>query len=469
MSEMPDDGSYQSLRLTLQRLEDQLRRRQEAYEREKVLLGGRKGADEYLLEESLKSYEDDIGRLAGEIDQLRQRLQGENLISLSNCLTNIYAESKQLVDSIFYQCLPSNSWIRSKSVPDDIKVLVNRLDKCSHSATEAPHEPLIVFVGRLLLRDDLHIPGLQEWLANQLATLPETLTTNDCLDQIATYQQERQDVSSCFLVRVSEVVQASAQGNHRVYSVRGWYIANIEQYRLNLGSVAEVYLPKDSADNPLTFKADEIEATVRKLITSDSDKFSELPDSLHIFLPSELMDLPVDSWHTLSEVDPEETLNMIYDGMMFLRSDDRLSNKRVDRSKWERRWDLMQQRNESSNKFFLPSECTDISALNKQLRKKQNQKMFGVKLTTVPNPVGTSKNHIFTLLSRSTMPSAVWLRQAPSEVSCEDCLNELLDSCSLQEIPETVFDSRLDEDHVGQCLSLMWDDPHLLPPDFQNS
>ncbi|MEA5464605.1 VMAP-C domain-containing protein [Leptothoe sp. PORK10 BA2] len=467
MSEVPENNSYQSLRLTLQRLEDQLTRRQEAYKREKAQLGGSKGADEYRLEESLKLYENDIGRLASKIDQIRQCLQGENLTTLSNCLVDIYAEAKQTVDSVFYQCIPSNSWIRSQPVPGDIKVLVNRLDKCSQSDTEAPYEPLIMFVGELLLRDDLHISGLQEWLANELAMLPEVLTTDECLDQIAAYQQEQQDVLSCFLVRVSEVVQKSAQDNQRVYSVRGWYIADIGQYRLNLGSAENVYLPKDTPDKPLTFKVDEIEPTVRKLITSCADKFSALPKSLHIFLPSELMDLPVDSWCSLPEEDPEETLGMSHEDGVFLRSNDRLSNRRVDRSKWKRRWELVQQCTSSSNQYFLLSDCTDISALNRQLRKKQNQRMFGVKLTTVPTPAGASKNHIFTLLSRSAMPSAVWLRQLQSGVTCEDCLNELLDSCSLQEIPGTVFDRRLDGDHIGQYLSLMWDDPYLLPPDFQ--
>ncbi|EKU96830.1 hypothetical protein Lepto7375DRAFT_0745 [Leptolyngbya sp. PCC 7375] len=476
MSRVPDNSaSLLALRMKLKRLHKQLEDCQGAYAREKNKLGGTSGAAEYEIEKTLDRYETRIGELDNEIMLCRRQLQMENVSSLILCLKSSYAEAeeRQTINQVFYQSLPPNSPGRSESIPNDISIIIKTLAN-SIQDSHAPYKPLVMFVGGLLQKNNLFIPGLREWLTDALTKQTDVdaidSALDECLAQIQSYIAQRQIAKSCLLIRVTNSAQGSTQENQREYTIRGWYIEDIQQYRLNFGSASDVYLPGDTPDAPLTFETNEIEAKIRDLIDACFEKGWNAPDSLQLFFPSELMDLPVDTWCSDPDEDFEGTLGIDYSDGVLIRCNDRLSDKKVDRRLWKQRWQLLEKcSNYQSSKLFSSSIGTNIAALKRQIRKEQD-KVFGLKLIPAISVFcqdGTAKKQIFRFLSKSYVPATVWLRQEPASVTCDELLNELLSSCCLKELPEKVYDRRLDLDHVGQHLSLMWDDPYLLPPDFQ--
>lgn len=310
--------------------------------------------------------------------------------------------------------------------------------------------------------------GLREWLAVEIAPLSE-LESDDvdrCLAVAGDYPARSGGAISCLLIRVTYDAQKSTQANQRRYRIQGWYIENIEDYRCHYGEATNVYLPGDSPDSPFTFLSDGLETHVRELIDGCLDRGWEWPESLHVFLPPELMGQPIDSW---SDRSPEHgstlTLGTEHQNGVFIRCDDRLTNRRLRRSDWEKRWCFLQQQcSETNNRFFLSMDESSCNAIERQLRDRK-KRIFGLLLTCTPHRPASS---FFNLLSRSPIPAALWLRQELAGRACEEVLNGLLDAGRLEDIPETIFEKRLDaNDPIGQHVSLVWDDPHLLPPDFQ--
>ena len=68
------------------------------------------------------------------------------------------------------------------------------------------------------------------------------------------------------------------------------------------------------------------------------------------------------------------------------------------------------------------------------------------------------------------MPLAIWGRQNLVQVTNEAELDRVLNDCCLDELPHTVKEERraarrmAEDSHVGHHLSLLWDDPYLVPP-----
>jgi hypothetical protein len=67
----------------------------------------------------------------------------------------------------------------------------------------------------------------------------------------------------------------------------------------------------------------------------------------------------------------------------------------------------------------------------------------------------------------SSLPIAVWCR----EPKLEGSLVNLLDQSPLREFPTKIQEERKqargNNNAIGQHLSLMWENPNILPPDMQ--
>ncbi|MEO1792810.1 MAG: hypothetical protein AAFR25_11370 [Cyanobacteria bacterium J06629_19] len=74
------------------------------------------------------------------------------------------------------------------------------------------------------------------------------------------------------------------------------------------------------------------------------------------------------------------------------------------------------------------------------------------------------------MLLQVGMPLAIWGRQDLVQVTNEAELDRVLNTCCLENLPGTVKNERrsarkkAEDSHVGHHLSLLWDDPHLVPP-----
>ena len=277
---------------------------------------------------------------------------------------------------------------------------------------------------------------------------------------------------SCLLVRVAESGQRSAQANQKQYTMQGWYISDVLAYKQTFDTAANIYLPNDSPDQPQMFAAVELEEKLRSLIDVSLDHSDGPPESLQIFLPPELMNQPIERWSSRSPAEESMlTLSCEHREGVFIRCDQRLTERRLRWADWAERWRLLeQQSNESTSDLLLPTDETKCSMVERQLMNVK-KRVFGLKLICLPQSLekGTVKrNSFFSLLSRSAVPAALWLRQQSPESECESLIDDVVSADPLSAIPNNVYDRRqTDDDFAGQHLSLMWEDPHLLPPEFR--
>ena len=384
----------------------------------------------------------------------------------------------------YRQSLPANHALLQQ-LPQTLIGIVNTLQSVS-SAEDGYYAPLLLFVGSLCLDDtlkaqeDFPAAAVRDWLEATLASVnglaDEEKSVNYLLNWLS-QKQQGQDGDSCFLVRIAPNAQETATANQQRYTIRGWYISDISAYRQSAGGALpetkELYLLGDSLDKPLTFPKGELEIQLREIIkVYEETETDDLPQSLQIFLPPELMNLPVDSWQSDLEGLFGDTFGITYGQGFYIRCGSRLSNRKVRRGVWQERWDLIKQHQiDDSRDCFLAGDDESLVALNRKIR--GETKKFGVKYTCVPkspDPSGKMQKHFFHLLSGSTLPGALWLRQLPEGSSCEEAIDELLKSACLAEMYRSVQTRRTKEDdHLGKHLSLVWDDPYLLPPDFQAS
>jgi hypothetical protein len=113
---------------------------------------------------------------------------------------------------------------------------------------------------------------------------------------------------------------------------------------------------------------------------------------------------------------------------------------------------------------------TGIKKIEKKL--KLNKKLFAWKLSNSIAQDSSQQRQVFELLLATGIPIALWTRH--QKFNCESDLANYIDQeLKLQELPTKIKDCRLDaygEDydcHIGHHLSLLWDDPDLIPPKSQ--
>ncbi len=121
----------------------------------------------------------------------------------------------------------------------------------------------------------------------------------------------------------------------------------------------------------------------------------------------------------------------------------------------------------ASNGFKGCKDC-DLDDLYYDLTDEDNENLVGLTLIDVPNQ--DSSTNIFNLIFELGFPLALWSRSNLSESTNEVELNRVLEACILANLPKTVKRERRESRkkprncHIGHHLSLLWDDPDLVPP-----
>jgi hypothetical protein len=114
---------------------------------------------------------------------------------------------------------------------------------------------------------------------------------------------------------------------------------------------------------------------------------------------------------------------------------------------------------------FTAGDESDLEGMYYDL---QDTQTVGLMLTQVPCLV--ESGGIFTILLEIGMPLAVWGRCNFEHSSNEALLTNVLRECQLEQLPQAVRQCRQQSrrhsstNHIGHHLSLLWDDPDLIPP-----
>ncbi len=362
----------------------------------------------------------------------------------------------KLYQDAFRACRPSPDWM----VPDTMNELLRRVQEMPSQlpATTPDLGKLPEFVARLLLAPD--------WSAEQSDRLrqwgethePEFRALRDAVRQRQVTQ------TAVYEPHLMMIVSSSSTPNH--YNTAAFIVPNLEELDLTAyQGVAPVNVVDEAACG---------EKDLQTRLVQYIQACQEAHDigerlTIMVFLPMTLLHLPVDRWrgeaYFGNEMIPGSQFTLV------IRSYERTTQQYKGLNKtWHDRWQALQQVCDqiacdrlARAKFNEPA--AQLIAL---LR---NETAIGFKLGELPQE--TMERFSKGLLG-AAVPVAVWLRAMPQDAADPLVyLDPLLSATCLRELPSHVFTTRAaavslspDEQsfHVGYHLSLLWEDPTIVPP-----
>jgi hypothetical protein len=289
----------------------------------------------------------------------------------------------------------------------------------------------------------------------------------DLLQQANQHQIElTQQSHPALLVLIRQNDEASTQSQAEMFDVKAWLIRDIHHYR-----ECKKDRDKDAKNDVLGIISSTVEKTFSepelliKLpeyiseVLSDNSYFFTVEPELHIFLPFELMNHDIDRWNLVD--DCGESLFLGHEYKVIFRCARRLSPNRHT-SRWKNRWKEHQAQLERyADQSFTCGDDSDLKALLENLKKTADT-VVGLKVVTAPQHTGAQS--LFGVLLQVGIPVAIWSRKNLEHSTNEAELNRILSTCFLKNLPDTVHDERNGASHISQHLSLLWDDPLLVPP-----
>jgi V8-like Glu-specific endopeptidase len=183
------------------------------------------------------------------------------------------------------------------------------------------------------------------------------------------------------------------------------------------------------------------------------------------FLPYSLFNEPLE---TITIQDEDELLIPLrVEYQLNFRSEKRLQKKYKHRIKWENNWKQIQAYNEDPccKHFKVYDNCDNWQELFTVLE--NNAVGFAVKISY--------SQEIFKVFDRTGLPIAIWAKKVLQTPDYQHDFNNLLE-CSIRELPKKIKQKHQDafgqpepDRHLGHHLTLLWEDPSLLPIDIDYS
>jgi vWA-MoxR associated protein C-terminal domain/vWA-MoxR associated protein middle region (VMAP-M) 1 len=379
-----------------------------------------------------------------------------------------------------------------RSDPSNITSLIQHL--VIDLKESSPNRTLYRFVRYLIeLSIDQELPiravaKLKEW---EKDNIPESELTA-IKAEVEREQAERSKQESCLLIKVYS-------SGIDEYHIKAWHIPDRKNYRQNWPEGAKpVQVVEGETDATQTKSAEELEPdsrrekigkppypavkikTVIQQIHQQCCQVYEAPALVEVFLPQSLMNTDIDSWR-LQEENELPLFGTRYP--VILRSSDRLTKRywrrREQKSKWEAVERLLRSSAKSAFRDGDPSDVIELQLQGEEYSDLDNpeaQDAVGLKLMQPSSVAGEGLNDLFeTVLMQSALPLMIWARQSEVDLECSTSIDQVL-SCLLERLPKDLKSHRLEAFrkkqkkqgcHIGNHLSLLWDDPQLIPPDSE--
>jgi vWA-MoxR associated protein C-terminal domain/Trypsin-like peptidase domain len=386
----------------------------------------------------------------------------------------------------YQPCCPPD-WHLDRPYPELLSEIVSELQEMGDSAITIAGKSvssILEFAARLAIHPDMPAAAILRW---GQVRLPEFVELMDHL-RLAKAAREagQRDEDPCLIFEVSS--------DQAPYRTRAFWLPDARSYDPEDKQTYEEVLCWDL--NP------EDKQTYEEVLCWDLNKkktIADLPDCslaelpnrlsgyfktcverdrltdrlrLEVLLPLSLMDQPIELWslnhNRYSPTIPASEFQVV------VRCSERTTRpyRKDCLTKWQAHWDKVQNHlNAQSNPCMVG---VAPSAKAPQLKAYyQMPSIVGFKLNDVP------QRKFFEALLGAAAPVAVWLRQSPNQTTDDDrsllqWLEDFL-QCSVGQLPhealrvraEAIAHAETPEDDnfmIGHHLSLLWENPKLLPP-----
>lgn len=356
----------------------------------------------------------------------------------------------------------------------DVQTLVTELSKIPKG--DEPYSARTEFIANLVHLSSVPDLALQ---LNAWGNLYQSgISWLELHKQIERKQQEISlNIQPAILISFILSEEASTQSveENPLYKLRAWLIEDIGTYKSQ--SVGCVSLLKDSGSDvaPCAIEAllANMPALLNTLLEEKNCRYPKCinPPEIHVFLPLELMHVATDMWQ-LNKPGARRAEYLGHDRVVMVRCSNRYRASYTHNVTWRRHWQrLLQMSQKLARDVFVPGHDEDLDELLELIEdaiSPDDSTIVGLQMTRAP----TNLEGMCEELLDAGIPLAIWPRKNLSEEAHYAQLSCLLSESCLSAFPNAVQrkrrEARLPRNsvdlHIGHHLSLLWDDPELVPP-----
>lgn len=394
--------------------------------------------------------------------QLITALKAGESVSLLALLEPYEADIQKSIEGAYRVCRPEGSL---EPIPKDLWDKLQALTQMPDGATGYP--ALQRFVACLTL-GEFPVPlelssKLRQWLSSREVEISKVLKA--IAPSVKTYLNQISEAASPHLL-----IWLNAHNSGDTYPVEALFIPDRREYDPKVPKGFEPIPAMAQYDTPIPLS--QLPEVLRACLADCADLCPNITTlTIELFLPFALLHRALE-WEAAYEVDELAFLEPEPIGLRYqfvVRSSERLL-KEYERAQclafWKNKWQAFDTLLQASacDTLLLADDQTSLRQL--QVNLKASDKV-GLKILNCPTKVA-SGNPLKALLS-SGSPTAIWVREKPAQIDCPREFEALL-GCCIQVLPEHVQQARqaaypLEKDaHIGHHLSLVWEDPNLVPP-----
>lgn len=436
----------------------------------------RDGPTQNKLERQIKQIGQQMDKCQQKIDQLQEERQRQSVHVALNALISILSTYENQFESIIqaYHQTVSHWSVAVRSDARTVETIINELERIAQG--QSPYTAREEFIAHVVHQtsDPFLSNALNQWGAQHRAEIDWLQLHTQIQDAQNKRLENAQPAILVTIVR-SDEASTQAQEGETHYQTNAWLVEDIETYRSQKTGYHSL-LASDCLEaapclleNLLQKITDLLNHFLveQKRVCEHCKKYPQI----HVFLPLELMHLGVDVW-LLNSVTSRRPEYLGQDHVVVIRCANRYDRNYRKGPSWLNLWQRHQNLlEESATDVFVLGHDNDLDELMDILdvAVQPTSKIVGLQVNQAPLNI---EELCYELLD-SGLPLAIWPRCDNLPALSPDAeLSSLLDACCLKQLPDTVQRKRYDtrkprnspDSHIGHHLSLLWDDPFLVPP-----
>ncbi|WP_204140737.1 trypsin-like peptidase domain-containing protein [Halomicronema sp. CCY15110] len=407
--------------------------------------------------------------------QLIDALKVGEAIGLLTLLENSVGVPDESIEGAYRVCRPEGSLNPiPEDLPGTVKALARMRDQAGYSALLrfAVCLTLVEFPVPLAVKQQL-----REWLRQREVD-------TDTVEQAIASQIQLEQAITANTASPHLLIWLKTSDIKGVYSVGSLFIPDRTRYNWKRSEGFES-IPAIAPYEDTPIKLSQLPEVIRACLVDcrglcSSADLANL--TIELFLPFSLLKESLE-WEAAFAIDGEddEELEFLEDEdepdplailhRLVARCSDRLLKaykRKGFRALWEQKWTQVSPiQHTSCCMALLPVEDdTDLKDLKIELL--QNPNKVGIRSLKCPTQLAMGNPLKAVLMSGA--PTAVWLRESLSQVDCGAEFTTLL-GCCVEGLPDSIRQARraafplAKDEHIGHHLSLVWEDPNLVPPE----
>ena len=368
-----------------------------------------------------------------------------------------FEDFKYQIEIAYKKSLPQ---LAISNFPDSIAEIVRSLDTRENDS-EDDCSCLEKFVGYLLLSlKNSDLKGkLHQLLTNWLNSYLGDERREDLLGLLKSKEQREklfnENKKPCLIAAIFE--------DNNFYTVEGWLIEDVRNYQPI--EEAGCYCLTDESNKKITDrKLSNLREIINLFIDKSISHCLQNIAKIQFFLPPKLIFNNLECLYSLI-LNPEryfkQTINAEYE--ISIRLSPRLRGAGKDLIvKWFNKGGfLIQQQMQPAVNIVKNQNCSVPNELFNEL---DSPNIVAVRLNKV---IQKSKlEWVIAAFLETGIPLALWMRKEIEGLNCCQALEEICQDCCLEELSENIKNRSRTTPHIGNCLSLLWDDPTLVPPKY---